>query len=460
MICLVALFFMSAFVPGTESICRTETAEAASRSAKTAQAKKIKLNKTSLKLKDGGKYTLKLAGVKASKVKWSTSNKKIVTVRKGKITAKNPGTAYITARFGGKSRRCRVKVTAYGIYPKKVTLKKGQSVTLSVKGISGTRRWFSWDPSVASVNKNGKVTAKGAGKVLVCATVGKTTFEVSVTVKKTPKKSKYTYEVYTLDKYDGNFYAGIVKPVFIKTNNPDRDSICLDSPDGDMVHSSIANLTDPDAFPYADLPMTGAESVPGGYIISETFDSPGVYTVNLYEKMGKDDPDSVHGTVVKTFTVHVLGGDEMESKWEDEMIQKYTTAAMTPVEKMTALCGNLGPYDGSGYFKYMDTRDGKLIMLAANAGLPYFIVHQIDSYMSPAMLCNLAEKIGGLSDIHNCYDDYARGTAEWTANHYKMTCVYQGQKYEFSACPGFDTNNHTSIEMIDLNDASRLHRLS
>ena len=55
-------------------------------------------------------FNLKVNGA-TKKVKWSTSNKKIAAVnQKGKITAKKPGTATITAKVNGKTLKCKVTV--------------------------------------------------------------------------------------------------------------------------------------------------------------------------------------------------------------------------------------------------------------------------------------------------------------------------------------------------------------
>ena len=78
-----------------------------------AEAKtKVKLNKKSLTLVSGEKYTLKVQGV-SSTVKWSSSNKKIATVnKKGTVLAKNAGSCKITAKANGKKYTCKVKVIA------------------------------------------------------------------------------------------------------------------------------------------------------------------------------------------------------------------------------------------------------------------------------------------------------------------------------------------------------------
>lgn len=79
-----------------------------------AASSKVKLNKKSVSLYVGKTSNLKVSGT-SKKVKWTSSNKKVVTVKKnGKrtamITAKKAGTAYITAKFGNKKLKCKVKV--------------------------------------------------------------------------------------------------------------------------------------------------------------------------------------------------------------------------------------------------------------------------------------------------------------------------------------------------------------
>lgn len=74
-------------------------------------AKKIQLSKTKVSLEVGGKVTLKLKNATAADVKWSSSNKSIVTVTsKGKVTAKKAGSATITAKYDGKKYTCKVTV--------------------------------------------------------------------------------------------------------------------------------------------------------------------------------------------------------------------------------------------------------------------------------------------------------------------------------------------------------------
>ena len=75
-----------------------------------AQAKAVKLNKKKVYMLPGDTLKLKVTGTK-KKVKWKSSNKKVVSVsKKGKLKAKKPGKATITARVRGKKLKCKVIV--------------------------------------------------------------------------------------------------------------------------------------------------------------------------------------------------------------------------------------------------------------------------------------------------------------------------------------------------------------
>lgn len=94
---------------------------AASGSVKTKKLKKISLNKKKLTLKKGKTYKLKVSykpntkSIKEAagkKIKWKSSNKKVITVTKtGKIKAKKVGKATITVTYSKKIKAiCKVKV--------------------------------------------------------------------------------------------------------------------------------------------------------------------------------------------------------------------------------------------------------------------------------------------------------------------------------------------------------------
>lgn len=72
-----------------------------------------------------------------------------------------------------------------------LTLIKGQSFTLKLKGISGKIKWSSKKTSIASVTKKGKVIAKKAGKTTITASINGEKFDCKVTVEN-PKLSNKT----------------------------------------------------------------------------------------------------------------------------------------------------------------------------------------------------------------------------------------------------------------------------
>lgn len=75
-------------------------------------AGKVKLNKSKLVLEMGTSYTLKVKNTSKA-VKWSTSDKSIVKVKKGKLNPVSVGTAIVTAKVSGKKYKCKVTVADY-----------------------------------------------------------------------------------------------------------------------------------------------------------------------------------------------------------------------------------------------------------------------------------------------------------------------------------------------------------
>ena len=75
-------------------------------------AGKVKLNKSKLVLEMGTTYELKMLNT-TKKVKWSTSNKRIVKVKSGLLTPVSVGTAKVTANVNGKKYSCMVTVADY-----------------------------------------------------------------------------------------------------------------------------------------------------------------------------------------------------------------------------------------------------------------------------------------------------------------------------------------------------------
>lgn len=148
----------------------------------------VKISKKSVTLIKGQSVTLKVTGTK-SKAKWSSSKKSIATVSsKGKVVAKKKGTATITAKIGKKKYTCKVKVETPKLNKSSIILKIGEKATLKVSGTSQKIAWKSSNESIATVGKNGIVTAKREGTATITATVLKKKYLCSVTIKNSEKE--------------------------------------------------------------------------------------------------------------------------------------------------------------------------------------------------------------------------------------------------------------------------------
>ena len=143
------------------------------------EVKKAKdLSSTSLKLSGDGSNILvgksKTVEVSPSpnksnpgKLTFVSSNTKVATVNdKGKITAKKMGTSTITVKNNsGLKDSISIKVTELKFKKSKVTLNKvGDKEQLELDhGVKGKVTYSSSDPTIATVSKDGIVTAKGIG---------------------------------------------------------------------------------------------------------------------------------------------------------------------------------------------------------------------------------------------------------------------------------------------------------
>ena len=162
----------------------------------------VSLNKTELTIEKGKSETL-TATVSPSDatdktVSWKSSNTSVVTVdQNGRVTAVNAGSAVITVttKDGSKTATCNVTVvipvTSVSLNKTELTIEKGKSETLTatVSPSDATDKAVTWQSSntaVATVDQNGKVTAKELGNVTITVTTkdGSKTATCSVTVKR------------------------------------------------------------------------------------------------------------------------------------------------------------------------------------------------------------------------------------------------------------------------------------
>lgn len=196
--------------------------------ATPVQAATIKLNKTKEILFVGQSVKLKMIGT-AKKAVWSTSNKKVATVKAGKVTAKQAGTAKITAKIGKKKYTCKISVLDDAEIEKWITsdenLENSTTVTLSEKSISIKQYdcgyvsvnvnkedidvvWTTDDKSVAVFEKIDPygmgviVWGESAGTTTLTATVGDVSEKIEVTV--TEQEPPISYDEFT-DSSGDNF---------------------------------------------------------------------------------------------------------------------------------------------------------------------------------------------------------------------------------------------------------------
>ena len=164
----------------------------------------VKINSSSKTLTVGGATTLKptVSPTNATNksVKWKTSNKSVATVNsKGKVTAKAPGKATITATtvVGGKKATCTVTVK-----PKKVTGVK------AVKIKSGQAK-ISWKKQA---NVSGYQIRRATSKNGTYKSI-KTTTKLTYTNKKLKARKTYYYKVRSYKTVSGKKVYGAYSDV-------------------------------------------------------------------------------------------------------------------------------------------------------------------------------------------------------------------------------------------------------
>lgn len=182
---------------------------------------------STLTLKAGKTFTLK-TNVAASKLKFATSNKKIVTVTAGgKLKAVKKGKANITISL--KTNAKVKKVITVTVGQPVTSVKLNRTSYIMVKGRTATFKtavapakasnrklvWKSSNPSVVNVNTAGKIAAVKAGTATITATAAdgsgkKASCKVTVKVPVTSVKfSKSSGKIYIGSTYD---LKAVVRP--------------------------------------------------------------------------------------------------------------------------------------------------------------------------------------------------------------------------------------------------------
>ena len=138
----------------------------------TVTKTKVTLNQTSLTLENGESAVLSAASSTGHKVTWKSAKTSIASVSEnGKVTAKKPGTTTVTAKVDGTSVNCKVTVKSptVRLMPSKISLYRREKYKLKVSSTSkSTPVWKTNKKSVATVDE---ITLHPGERARVNATV-------------------------------------------------------------------------------------------------------------------------------------------------------------------------------------------------------------------------------------------------------------------------------------------------
>lgn len=152
----------------------------------TVKSPTVKISKSSVSLFRKQSIQLNVSSSSKSIPIWKSNKKTVAMVdSNGNVTAVKNGTAIITVTVDGVSKTCEVTVKKPTIRFKqdKFTLAADESVTLEVTVSSGNAPVFSSSNiNVATVDENGKITARQPGKTYIYASEDGTKESIIVTV--------------------------------------------------------------------------------------------------------------------------------------------------------------------------------------------------------------------------------------------------------------------------------------
>lgn len=141
----------------------------------------LHLNEQDLYLVKGEEFKLSVFGIN-KRVSYYSTNFRVVGVNfNGRVYGYQTGKAFIIAKVDKKELRCRVHVI--DINKKEITLKKGQSYRLRIKGTAAFVGWKSGNNGVATVSMFGNVKAVTSGATIIYGKVKGRTLKCTVKVR-------------------------------------------------------------------------------------------------------------------------------------------------------------------------------------------------------------------------------------------------------------------------------------
>ena len=161
-------------------------------------AKKVKLSKKKVTQPCNTAMTiLELKGAKGKKIKWTSSNKKVVTIDSNGsnrciLVSRKAGKAKVKAKYKGKTYTCKVTVKEKPqLETDSLKLNVGSLDNLMVWGTAKKVTWSVEDESIVRLSVADEYMADieglKAGKTKITATVGKKKMTCTVTVSDKPE---------------------------------------------------------------------------------------------------------------------------------------------------------------------------------------------------------------------------------------------------------------------------------
>ena len=253
------------------------------------------------------------------------------------------------------------------------------------------------------------------------------------------KAARYNYSLYYLSPV--RTYSDLERPVYIRTENPNPNSIelIIDGKSSLQIVNILGKERYYDDVEYLCISDTDAklQKVEGGYIGFLKVAKAGNCQLEVWEL------SSEGYAVAKTVPLEVLDYEKAREAEFEKIIGKNTNPTMNPLGKMRAVVSALE----DGTYRYLTRHDGEGVQLAAQPNTPWFVVKRWDSATSPAMLRLIAERIGGLENIH--------GGSNWDEHAYAFM-TYDGNEYAFTVCPSTSTGE-VEYQTIDFTDPDQLY---
>ncbi len=379
-------------------------------------------------------FSVKYKGkkVSAKSCKWYSTKKSVAKVSKtGRVYAKKAGTTYIYVKYKGrKSAKRKVTVKNPVIRPSvsgSSSIIRGKNAQFSVK-YKGKKvsakscKWYSTKKNVATVGKTGRVYAKKAGTTYIYVKYkGKTSPKRKVIVKNPPapakpskpvppaapqrpvppqnpappvqpEKPKYTYKVSLLNPYKEIYTdnTSAMAVIFIKTNNPDGDSI--------DVHGDYKIIGGATGFDDLKGTYGGGNlwKVDGGYVYCFNRTTPGTIQIKIREiKDGCIDKYFYSDKNMKyayetgaSLSVTFHDYEQSKANWVQSLINKYTTSGMSAEDKFYAIAEN-----AFTDFKYPPSYNGKRVTLLSEYGT-IWQKKRLHSASAPELLVYIGKQVG------------------------------------------------------------------